>query len=208
MEDDDDAPLYERDEDEPEPAVKAPSLHLGAVLASKDAAAKRKSAPKRRAAGAPAPETRSPVRQGGNVGGPRLGGNGSATDPAPTPAAPAGGVGDASSTRPRSRSRSPGAASSVKKTPRRGQLDAGLEHDPEMAKVNDRLGGNKQCLRALQIERHLRGEKLGVRMTAAPCNTSSGKWVMNVSYLLMLQKLALQLLQLCPEILICIGLCL
>ena len=159
MEDDDDAAIYERDEDEPEAAVKAPSLHLGAVLASKDASTKRKSAPKRKAAAGPEP--RSPVQQGGNVGGARVGGGGSSTGPGPTPTpAPGFGVGGASSTRPRSRSRSPGGVSSVKKTPKKGQQDAGLEHDPEMAKVNDRLGGNKQCLRALQIQRHLCGEKL------------------------------------------------
>ena len=40
--------------------------------------------------------------------------------------------------------------------------------DPEMAKVNQHLGGgaNAGCLQKLSVERALRGEKIGVAMTA------------------------------------------
>ena len=71
--------------------------------------------------------------------------------------------------RAKSRSRSPAATSVSKKKNSLNKMGSSenLNLDHEMSKVNDKLGGNKQCLKALVVERHLAGEKLGVRLQAA-----------------------------------------
>ncbi|CAE7035499.1 unnamed protein product [Symbiodinium sp. CCMP2592] len=61
---------------------------------------------------------------------------------------------------------SPVPSASRKRTAQISRQDSGLDLDPEMSKVNEKLGGGKRCLESLSVVRHLAGEKLGVRVQA------------------------------------------
>ena len=163
---DEDFEVVESDDEMPAPAAERPTFSLGAVLQAKEVAgaagAKRKS--KRKAENA--------------VEDDRLPGPGSASGHLTTPSKPKSAASALATppSKPRgtSRSRSPGMVSSKKKG--KGDKDqlarlpsAELEElDEAMKRVEKRCGGPpKPCLRALVVERHLAGEKLGVRLQAA-----------------------------------------